>query len=212
MNTRLSTLEQVIFGYPVNQGVNVSTEAESNEREVEIYGYLADLGVLEQLARDHEEHEQWGLYIPRTSENAATGNIRVRRIEKGGNVTFIETSKIKQDDGNDEDENEVGKRRFEHFKLFATQGLVKRRYNIPAQDRADYLFEVDVFTTVDGGTCHWVKIDIELPEGRSADNLPELPFDLVDVRVIPPGHKSDEDLAFVRKLFDEHFNSRNAHL
>lgn len=212
MKTRLSSLEQAFFGEVLNAPLTVSNEADSNEREVEVYGYLADLGVLETLAKDYEEHEQWGLYIPRTSENAATGNIRVRRIEKAGTNTYIETSKVKQDDGNDEEENEVSKRRFEHFKLFATQGLIKRRYNIPAQDRADYLFEVDVFTTPDGGQCHWVKIDIELPAGRSADSIPELPFDLTDTRVIPPGHKSDEDLAFVRKLFDEHFNSRNAHL
>lgn len=192
--------------------LSVSQEAvadgkSSKEQEFEIYGKLVNITDLEKATRK-ELQEQWGIPIQKVEKNAASGNIRVRMID---NERYILTSKIKEKDHNDEVEHEVGAALFEHFAKFADQGLRKVRHYFPVttEEGEEFIYEVDAFYNASGQFSLWVKIDLEIPEGKSIDTLPDLPFEMESIRVIPPGKKSNEDLAFVRSLFDEHFNMPN---
>lgn len=169
------------------------------EREYEIYGTVEDLKILKGLAERIEYQEQWGLPSDR-------GNIRVRRTQVGDDITFTMTIKSKKKDGNLETEMEVSEDTFVAFKSIVPDGLVKTRYVIPVKD-SELKLEVDVFTG-DEGVCKVVKIDLEVAEGQEIDSI-DIPFKLVDPRVIVPGKKSDEDLAFVRELFSTRYNVVN---
>lgn len=183
--------------------MRLSMEGVGNkEVEIEIYGRVPDMAALKASAASQERQEQWGVYIPKTDRNNATGNIRVRYTEGKG---YVLTSKVKEADGSDEVELEVPEALMKHLRAFAESGLIKTRYFFPI-DGTDLIYEVDVFEN-HNGESQWVKVDLESPGGIPLDNLPEFPFDLEDVRIIRPGFKSEEDLAFVRKLFDEEFNT-----
>lgn len=189
-------------------GIGMESQGEAKfEREFEIYGRLTDLEALKS-ADSSEMQEQWGLLIEKTEGNVAWGTIRVRAINDG--EQYILTSKIKHESGNEEVEEPTTRARFEQFRKLSDNGLKKIRYFYKATD--DLTFEVDVFLDKHDNPCPWVKIDLELPDGFDIDQLPELPFDLQDVRVIRPGRKNDEDLQYVRKLFDEFFNLKNIYL
>lgn len=181
--------------------VSLESEGRQIETEIEIYAKVKDISVLKGLASSQERQEQWGVYIPKTDRNNATGNMRVRYTEEEG---YVYTSKVKLASANDELSFTVPDAMMEHMRLFAESGLIKTRYNIDIPDSA-LVFEVDAFEGPHGPS-QWVKVDLELPEGSSLDVLPDLPFETEDVRVIKPGHKNESDLAFVRKLFNEEYN------
>lgn len=177
------------------------------EREFEIYGRLVDMETLKS-ANSTEKQEQWGLVIEKTDQNAAFGTIRVRSINDG--ERYVLTSKIKHRDGNEEVEEETSVARFEQFRRMASTGLKKIRHMFKVSD--DLTFEVDVFLDNNDVPQPWVKIDLEVPSSFSIDEIPDLPLDLTDIRVIRPGLKNDEDLAYVRQLFDEFFNLKNRYI
>lgn len=171
------------------------------EREFEVYGRLTDVG---QLAKcdSFEKHSQWGCWIE--CEDGTEGIIRVRAID---DTLYIQTIKVKGEDGDEEVEFEVDRSAFLAIRALTEHGLVKTRYKF--QMTGDLCYEVDVFMNKDGEVSEWVKVDIEIPEDGSIeewmDKLPDLPIDLTDVRVMPPGKKSPENMEFVRELFDREF-------
>lgn len=181
--------------------VSLESSGRQVETEIEIYAKIPDTSILTGLASSVERQEQWGVYIPKTDSNNATGNMRVRYTEKDG---YVFTSKVKLAGSNDELEFPVAEGMMEHMRLFADSGLIKTRYCIDIPDTG-LVFECDAFEGPNGPS-QWLKIDLELPEGSSLDVLPDLPFVTEEVRIIQPGHKNEADLAFVRKLFNEEFN------
>lgn len=189
-------------------GVSMENDGESKvEREYEIYGRLVDMEGLKH-ADSTEKQEQWGLVIEKTDQNSAFGTIRVRSINDG--ERYVLTSKIKHQDGNEEVEEETSSARFEQFRRLASTGLKKIRHMFKVSD--DLTFEVDVFLDNNDNPQPWVKIDLEVPDGFNIEDFPDLPIDLHDARVIRPGLKNDEDLQYVRALFDEFFNLKNRYL
>lgn len=177
------------------------------EREFEIYGRLDDLSVLER-ADAKEIQEQWGIPVDRNDENAGSGSIRVREINDG--EKYILTTKVKCSDSNIETELETTKDNFVQFKYLARSGLRKIRYTFKTEN--DYAFEVDVFYQSNGELCNWVKIDLEVDESFSVDQMPDLPFEMSDVRVILPGKKNEADMAFVQNLFRSYYDLKNQYV
>lgn len=198
----MSLLEEFAFGDVSLEALQGGTQ--QKEREFEIYGQMKNLSDLSKAPKK-ELQEQWGLPVEKIPGNAASGNIRVRMID---DKSYVFTSKVKEKDGNDEVEHDVGEALFTHFAKFADQGLRKVRHFFPTED-GEFTYEVDAFYNAVGQFVPWVKIDLEIPEGQTIDDLPDLPFEMDDIRVIPPGRKSPEDLAFVRELFDKYFTSKN---
>lgn len=187
----------------INAGV-----PQAKEIEYEIYGRVRDLGSLQSAARK-ELQEQWGLHVDKSPNNAATGGVRVRSIN---DEKYVLTSKIKIDGGNEEEEVDTTEGMFIHFKKLADKGLRKMRFYFPVEG-TDFVYEVDAFYNLAGQFVPWVKIDLELPKGMdSIDSLPDLPFEMDDVVVVPPGKKSEEHLAFCRKLFTEYFDMPNQYV
>jgi hypothetical protein len=178
-----------------------------SEREYEIYGTMRDMSALA-LAERSELQEQWGIPIDKVNGNAASGSVRVRLTTIADKPNYVFTSKVKRDGDNSEVEFDVTEDLFKHFKLFATQGMIKRRYFFPVPD-SDTVYEVDVFSQPDGTLCPRVKIDLELTCPDEIDALPDFPFEIDDIVVIPPGRKSSEHLAFVRELYDKHYTMIN---
>lgn len=181
------------------------------EKEIEIYGVVRDMAVLE-TATDWEIQEQWGLYIPKTDKNASSGGPRVRMTQlSNGEVTYVLTTKTKKSNGNGECEEVSSAGMFEQFKLLAETGLRKKRYFFPIPG-TDMKFEVDVFCGPNGTPIPHVKIDLEI-HGDLADdfdlNTVKLPLEMSDIRIIAPGRKNDEDLAYVRRLFSEKYDIPN---
>jgi CYTH domain-containing protein len=175
-----------------------------DECEYEIYGTLTDMAVLASAERS-ELQEQWGVYIEKVSENASGGTLRVRMVD---NVNFVFTSKVKLAGSNEEVEFDSSSDLFNHFKRFATAGMQKRRYFFPVEG-SDFVYEVDVFFAPDGSPIPHVKIDLEIDGPGGIDSLPDLPFDLDNMVVIPPGRKSPEHLAFVRDLYNKYYTMPN---
>lgn len=208
--TRKDDLVELVAFAPSMEDVMNSIPAEApngeskKEIEWEIYGRIKDLGDLKK-ATHSELQEQWGIPIHQSDKNVASGNIRVRAIN---DEKYVLTSKIKEKGGNDEVEEDTSEARFLHFKKLADAGLRKQRFFFPIEG-TDFIWEVDGFYNALGQLQPWVKIDLEVDADFDLDDLPDLPFEMEDVRVIRPGKKNEEDLAFVRKLFDEYFNLDN---
>lgn len=194
-----------VFGVSLEEVATVAKA--SSECEYEIYGTLADMSVLASAARS-ELQEQWGLPVEKVQANAASGSLRVRLTTISGKPQYNFTSKVKRDNDNSELEFETNEELFKHFKLFATQGMIKTRYFFPVEG-GDFVYEVDVFTNPDGTPNPRVKIDLEIQGQGGIDSLPDFPFELNDITVIPPGRKSAEHLAFVRDLYDNHYTMKN---
>lgn len=192
--------------------LTVSLEAAANgetvkEREYEIYGTIEDIEAMSGAASS-EFQEQWGLVCNEGAEAGIFGNIRVRKTVVGENqVSFTQTIKVKEEDGNDENEIEIGGATFDLFKKLVPNGLLKTRYFFPMED-SDLTLEVDVFQDLQGVQCLDIKIDLEVPEGMTVEQI-TLPFKMTDIRVIKPGKKSPEDCDFVRQLFSKKYESAN---
>jgi hypothetical protein len=210
MDTLEAVFDERVGSYVIsNEAADAPAADGAAKREVEweIYGRVKDLGDLAKAQR-LETQEQWGLPIFETGKNYCGGTMRVRSINDGEQYIF--TTKIKDASGNEEVEEPTSQARFIHFKKWADTGLRKVRHYFPVEG-SDFIYEVDAFHNSLGQFVPWVKIDLEVPEGEqlSIDTMPDLPFELEEARIIPPGKKSAEDLAFVRQLFDEYFNLPN---
>lgn len=195
--------------------VEMTTSLESlegvtqEEREYEIYGRVDDLAAMKAAASRSEYQEQWGLPCNAGVDAGVFGNIRVRMTREGddGEPKYTQTIKVKKDTGNDENEMDISAGTFEIFSRLVPTGLLKTRYFFPLEG-TDYELEVDVFHSPDGKQCPVVKIDLEVPEGATVDQI-KIPFKLEDVRVIKPGKKSPEDADFARNLFANHYEFKN---
>lgn len=177
------------------------------EREYEIYGTIADISVLAGHAGT-EFQEQWGLACNEGAEFGIFGSVRVRKTTKAEeDPTFTQTIKVKEEEGNEENEIEIAQPTFDLFKKLVPMGLLKTRYFFPMPD-SELVLEVDVFQDLEGVQCMKVKIDLEVPQGVEVDKV-VLPFTLTDVRAIKPGKKSSEDADYVRTLFSKHYESSN---
>jgi hypothetical protein len=181
------------------------------EKEIEIYGLMRNMDELDK-ASGWELQEQWGLYVPKTDLNAASGGPRVRMTQKSdGEVEYVLTTKTKRSDGSNECEEVSSQGMFDLFKLLADQGLRKKRFFFPIEGTS-MKFEVDVFSGPTGAPEPHVKIDLELTDDLSEDfdiGSIRLPFEMSDIRIISPGRKNEEDLAYVRELFDKKYTMRN---
>lgn len=178
------------------------------EREYEIYGRVNDLEALQASAERQEFQEQWGLPCNVGGEAGISGNIRVRMTKSGDDeAVYTQTIKVKQADSNQENEMEISEDTFAIFRSLVPTGLKKTRYFFPVKGQ-DLTLEVDVFQNDDDVQHPMVKIDLEVPEGVTVDEV-EIPFALEDVRVIKPGIKSPEDAEFVRTLFKNSFEVSN---
>lgn len=181
------------------------------EKEIEIYGTMRNMDDLD-AATGWEIQEQWGLYVPGSDDNAGSGNVRVRMSQRNtGEPVYVLTTKVKAPNGNLECEAPSSIDMFNLFKVLASSGLRKKRYYFPLPG-TDLEFEVDVFTGPTGAPVPHVKIDFELrgtlPEGFDFSQV-KLPFEMTDIRIISPGRKSDEDLAYVRELFKTQYDLPN---
>jgi hypothetical protein len=176
------------------------------EREYEIYGTIESIDALS-AATGTEVQEQWGLPCNEGAEFGIFGNFRVRKSIKDGVTTYTQTIKVKEAEGNEENEIEISEATYLLFKKLVPKGLLKTRYFFPVPD-SDLILEVDVFKDTNDVPCLQVKIDLEVPEGVDVDKV-SLPFTLTDVRAIKPGKKSPEDNDFVRNLFSKHYESTN---
>ena len=173
------------------------------EKEIEIYGTMRNMDDLDG-ATGWEIQEQWGLYVPGCDDNAGSGNVRIRMSQRPtGEPKYVLTTKVKASAGNLECELATSPDMFQLFKILASAGLRKKRYYFPIAG-TEMEFEVDVFTGPTGAPVPHVKIDLELRGTVPADfdlSTITLPFEMTDIRIIRPGHKNDEDLAYVRQLF-----------
>ncbi|MOA02173.1 hypothetical protein D3C78_1216130 [compost metagenome] len=156
-----------------------------------------------------EYQEQWGMPADFGKEAGIFGSIRVRMTRQGddGEVKYEQTIKEKQPDGSDENEIEIGEATFKIFSRLVPNGLLKTRYFFPL-DGTDFELQVDVFNQPEGEQCNVVKIDLEVPEGVTVEQI-KIPFKLENVRVIKPGKKSQEDSEYVRNLFSNHYEFKN---
>jgi len=200
----MDSLEIVFMGVSLEDAnAEIALVGQSKkEIEYEIYGRVVNMNDLKKAVKT-ERQDQWGIPVFKTEKNYSAGTVRVRQVD-GGRIELA--TKVKRDSS--EAEIETSKDMFDHFRKLADQGLIKVRHFFPVDD--SFTYEVDAFFNTAGQLSDWVKIDLELPEGvETIDALPELPFEMTDVRVIAPGPKKPEDLAFVRQLFEKYFNVGN---
>lgn len=193
------------------EAVDVADGVTKVEKEIEIYGTMRNMDALDG-ATGWEIQEQWGLYVPSCDDNAGSGNVRIRMSQRAtGEPVYVLTTKVKATQGNLECEVNTSADMFQLFKILASAGLRKKRYYFPIAG-TEMEFEVDVFTGPTGAPVPHVKIDLELrgslPDGFDLSSV-TLPFEMSDIRIIRPGFKNDEDLAYVRQLFKTQYDLPN---
>jgi len=211
----MSIIEQLAF----HGGSSDSFEAAKVEYEIEIYLEGFDIEEIKASAASYEVQEQWGIYVPKTDQNASGGSMRVRRTDtEGGESKFENTTKLERPgQGKPEHETDAHPDLFEMYKLLADQGLIKTRYNVPAtlQDGTEYTLEVDVFYNKKGELVPWCKIDAEFPEGSEVKLTKEdIPFSYSDIIICTPEQKGeDKGLAKrIGELYVKYFRSPNVHV
>ena len=203
---------------------HVAAEAESSgtgsmtkETEYAIYARLTDFTQL-QKAASVEEQEQWMIRLEKTDKNAASGSIRVRRVQvKDADPQYLICTKTKlkaEAEGastSAEVEIPTTEENFIQFRFLADQGMLKHRYCFPILG-SERCWEVDVYPDGNGGYHEWVKIDYETdnPEAQ----LPELPMQFAEV-IMPPGFPNDggdqrEDRVWM--IYDRCFLRKNIYL
>jgi len=188
----------------------VGDGATKKEREYEIYGRVADLQAMIASAARAERQEQWGLPCNGGAEAGIMGNIRVRMTNTVGDddePVYTQTIKVKQPDDNDENEMTITEATFSMFSKLVPSGLMKTRYFFPLAG-VDFELQVDVFNRPESDPCDKVKIDLEVPEGVTVEQI-IIPFKLEDTRVIKPGIKTAEETEYVRTLFSKHYEFTN---
>lgn len=196
-----------------------SFEAATVEYEIEIYLEGFDIEEIKAAASSHEVQEQWGIYVPKTDANASGGSMRVRRTdEMGQGSVFVNTTKLERPGaGKPEHEVDAHPDLFEMYKQLADQGLVKTRYNVPAQlqNGTDYTLEVDVFYNKTGELVPWCKIDAEFPEGSDVKlTKDDIPFSYSDIIICTPEQKGEDKALSKRigELYTKYFRSPNVHV
>jgi hypothetical protein len=193
----------------------VSTEAASNEYEVEIYVRLKNPDEVVEKASSHELQEQWGCFIPKTDRNAGSMSMRVRMTqlvdEEPGYVFCSKTDGGEL--GRKEVEHDSCRDQFEQFRMAADQGLKKIRYNVPHHLESiatDIVFEVDMFRNKAGELVPWTKIDAEVAPGTPI-RPEDIPFECDEIIIVTPeAKKADPELRErIGKLYAKYFRSDN---
>lgn len=196
-------------------GDEESFEASQIEYEVEVYLKDYDIAQVKSMATSQCSQEQWGIYVPKTDDNASSGSLRVRKTTDQELVVKYEqaTKTNAGDQGKNEHELETDEVQFNMFKQLADQGLIKTRFEVPGQLASgfDFKYELDAFYNNRGMLVPWLKIDIELPPGTAFD--PSLiPFKYDEMIIITPEQKgvdkATEDK--VAELYKTYFTSKNA--
>lgn len=208
----MNIIEQLAF----QSGSASSFEAAAIEYEIEIYLEGFDIEEIKAQASSQEVQEQWGIYVPKTDANASGGSMRVRRTDTADGVSkFEHTTKLERiGAGKPEHEVEAHPDLFEMYKLMADQGLIKTRYNVPAEltSGVKYVLEVDVFYNKLGELVPWCKIDAEFPEGSEVTLTKEdIPFSYTDIIIATPEQKGeDKDLSKrIGSLYAKYFRTPN---
>jgi hypothetical protein len=199
-------------------GEHVAVEERSDgeaQKEIELV-YYARLDVAKLPATQlREAQEQWSIKIAHSDENAAKGDIRVRKTDfyddgDLGRTEYVLTTKVRLEDGTtDEIPIQSTVDQFEHFKKLAANGMHKVRHTYPI-DGTDLAWEVDCFVNPQGGFHPWVKIDLELPEGY-AGGIPE-PEDMFEIDEIIKGQNGKRlpaEEQQVRDLYETMFLTKN---
>lgn len=212
----MSIIETLAFG---GTSTGASFEASGVEFENEIYLENFDLAQVQSMAESKEHQEQWGIYVPKSDDNAVGGSLRVRKtVFQDESVKIEDCCKTELGaDGKMEDENRVSETRFKQFEQLADQGLIKVRYTIPAQTQAgvDFKFEVDVFYNKDGELIPWAKVDAEMEKGTVFNPSLDIPFTCTSLLYVTPEMKANNEggiRAKVAELYEKYFRTSNKHV
>lgn len=166
------------------------------EIEYTFFGRAENWDWLEQAA-SQEKQEQWESYRDRGEGSFA--QCRVRAIDDKTYHACVKL-KIAGELGKKEVEQVCTKDYFEFYRYFADKGLNKVRYIFPVEG-TDLKWEVDVYTTQSGERHPWVKVDLEVK--GSDTEIPEFPFQLMDMILKQPAQRSEEETAHIANLFKE---------
>lgn len=148
-------------------------------------------------AASQEKQEQWESY--REGEGGRFAQCRVRAID---DKTYHACVKAKRPGelGKKEVEQVCTKDYFDIYKEFADKGLNKVRYIFPIEG-TDLKWEVDCYTTQAGEQHTWIKLDLEVT--AKLDEIPEFPFEVVEVILNQPAERTDLEKERISKLFEE---------
>lgn len=200
-----------------NQRVSPALEerqdgAAQKEREIVYYARTAE-GYVFPPTENKERQEQWSIKIPMTDNNAAQGDIRVRKtdlFDHGdlGQTEYVLTTKIRGDDI-DEIPIPSTEDQFFHFKRLAESGMLKDRFTYPIPG-TELVWEVDAFLKPGGGYWPWVKLDLEIPAEAPVDfPIPEVPIEAEEWIKGQNGERLPAEEAKVRELYDTMFLTKN---
>lgn len=195
------------------------------EREYVFYAKLTDPSILEK-ASHVEQQQQWTLKIDKTDKNYCSGQIRIRRTDDNGKVSYVQTVKtpIKPTApsvlGNDaavpdasqnmlEVAIDASEDAFNQFKMIADQGMIKTRYTFPIEG-TELKFEVDVFHLANGEKSQWVKIDLEVD--KPLESIPPLPEGFSEAILNQKDDQTDEEKQLIRSLYENVFLTKNEYL
>lgn len=177
------------------------------EIERTIYVRVTNFDFLER-AIGAERQEQWSVKIEKTEENAGSGSIRVRKVtnlrEPGAAIQYVLTSKLDVGtQGNCAETSEQSSLdQFNIFKYFANKGMLKDRYTFQIEG-SDLVWEVDCFPKPGEMYFEWLKIDLEKwPSGKE---LPQLPFNIVEMIDGDEKQQSEESKNKISRLYEEVF-------
>ena len=195
------------------------------EREYVFYAKLTDSSILEQ-ASHVESQEQWTFKIDKTDKNHCSGQIRIRRTDDNGKVSYVQTVKtpMKPLEGDsarsdatvpDASQNmlevaiDASEDAFKQFKMIADQGMIKTRYTFPIEG-TELKFEVDVFHLPNGEKSQWVKVDLEVD--KPLESVPSLPDAFTEVIYNQKDEQTDEEKDLIRSLYENVFLTKNEYL
>lgn len=192
-----------------------SDGAALKEREFVFYARIKD-GYVFPPTDNKERQEQWTIKIAQSDNNAAKGDIRVRKtdlFDHGdlGQTEYVLTTKVRNGgpEGDDEVPIPSSADQFEHFKRLAESGMFKDRYtySIPG---TDLKWEVDAFIAPGGGYHPWVKLDLEVPADAPRDfGIPEFPIEGEEWIKAQTGDRLPEEEAKLRDIYEKYFLLKN---
>lgn len=220
----------------LGDSLRVSLEEQSDgkvekEKEHVFYGRVTDFSqLLKAGAIEHQE--QWEVRIPKSSKNAASGRIRVRKTiprqdRSLGEPEYVLTTKV-NNDGNSGDALSVAVPTTAEgllvFKALAPTGMIKERFTFDAGNglkwEVDVFYKPEVIAAKDFQIAvlspdmtdfsmfsDWVKIDLEV-EDLGAE-IPQFPIALERVVSAPYGKRTPEEEQLVTSLYENIFSAKN---
>lgn len=198
----------------------LSVALESNadgvlRKEKELVFYAKLVAPEELKTADKMIHqEQWNAKIPKSEENAGSGQLRIRKEwQHGEQPAYIFTTKAKARDGHNlEHEVETTEDHFKLMQVLANKGMIKTRYEFAIKGTS-MKWEIDTFNERDGSLCQWVKLDLEVPPDTDLDafEVPAFPIRLSDV--LTEGDKEYDPRVGekISELYERYFLTDNIH-